>query len=33
MVGMGQSMDQVRRYTEVNTLGAANLLQLARGLA
>ena len=28
MVGVGQSMYQVRRYTEVNTLGAANLLQL-----
>ncbi|MCC7105203.1 MAG: SDR family NAD(P)-dependent oxidoreductase [Chloroflexi bacterium] len=28
MVGVGQSMYQVRRYTEVNTLGVANLLQL-----
>ncbi len=28
MVGVGQSMYQVRRYTEVNTLGAANLLQI-----
>jgi dTDP-L-rhamnose 4-epimerase len=28
MVGVGQSMYQVRRYTEVNTGGAANLLQL-----
>lgn len=28
MVGVGQSMYQIRRYTEVNTLGAASLLQL-----
>ena len=28
MVGVGQSMYQVRRYTEVNTLGAATLLQV-----
>ncbi len=28
MVGVGQSMYQIRRYTEANTLGAANLLQL-----
>ncbi len=28
MVGVGQSMYQIRRYTEVNTLGVANLLQL-----
>src|SRR5439155_27178769 len=28
MVGVGQSMYEVRRYTEVNVLGAANLLQL-----
>src|SRR3712207_2520166 len=28
MVGVGQSMYQVRRYTEVNTIGAANLLQI-----
>jgi dTDP-L-rhamnose 4-epimerase len=27
MVGVGQSMYQVRRYTDVNTMGAANLLQ------
>jgi dTDP-L-rhamnose 4-epimerase len=27
-VGVGQSMYEVRHYTEVNTLGAANLLQL-----
>lgn len=27
MVGVGQSMYQIARYTEVNTLGAANLLQ------
>jgi dTDP-L-rhamnose 4-epimerase len=27
MVGVGQSMYQVRRYTEVNALGVANLLQ------
>ncbi len=28
MVGVGQSMYQVRKYTEVNTLGTANLLQV-----
>ena len=28
MVGVGQSMYQVRRYTEVNTMGAATLLQV-----
>lgn len=28
MVGVGQSMYQVRRYTDVNTMGAANVLQL-----
>lgn len=28
LVGVGQSMYEVRRYTEVNTLGAANLLEL-----
>src|SRR5439155_2672228 len=28
MVGVGQSMYELRRYTEVNTLGAANLLQI-----
>ncbi|NUP89618.1 MAG: NAD-dependent epimerase/dehydratase family protein [Candidatus Sumerlaeia bacterium] len=27
-VGVGQSMYQIREYTEVNTLGAANLLQI-----
>jgi dTDP-L-rhamnose 4-epimerase len=27
MVGVGQSMYEIRRYTEVNTLGAATLLQ------
>lgn len=32
MVGVGQSMYQIRRYTEVNTMGAATLLQvLAEG--
>ncbi|HLG72317.1 MAG TPA: NAD-dependent epimerase/dehydratase family protein [Chloroflexota bacterium] len=28
MVGVGQSMYQIRRYTEVNAMGAATLLQL-----
>jgi dTDP-L-rhamnose 4-epimerase len=28
MVGVGQSMYQVRRYTDVNTMGAATLLQV-----
>ncbi len=28
MVGVGQSMYQIRRFTDVNTMGTANLLQL-----